>query len=238
MSVWAVLVAAGRGERLGEEQPKAFVRLGGRVMLAESLERLDLSPWVDAIVVVAPPEWEEPVIVLAEELAAGKVIASVTGGATRAESVRAGLAEVPEDAAVVLVHDAARPLVDDDVIERLLLALGEGYDGAVPALPVADTVKRVRDGVVVETLPRSELVAVQTPQAFVAPVLRAAAGGDGTDCASLVEAKGGRVRVVDGDPRLLKITTPDDLALVESWLAPAERLEFDESDETGDEDDE
>jgi 2-C-methyl-D-erythritol 4-phosphate cytidylyltransferase len=232
------VVAAGRGERLGDERPKAFARLAGRVLLAESVERLDASPWVDAIVVVAPPEWEEAVIVLAEELAAGKVAASVTGGATRAESVRAGLAEVPDEADVILVHDAARPLVTDALVERLIRALGEGYDGAIPALPVVDTVKRVRDGVVVETLPRAELVAVQTPQAFVAPVLRAAAAGEGTDCASLVEAAGGRVRVVEGDPRLLKITTPDDLALVESWLEPAEFVEFDESYEPDGEDDE
>lgn len=222
MSVWAILVAAGRGERLGDERPKAFARLGGRVLLAESLERLDGSGWVDAIVVVAPPEWEEAVIVLAEELAAGKVAASVTGGATRADSVRAGLAEVPEDAAVVLVHDAARPLLSDEVIERVLQPLAEGFDGAVPGLPVADTVKRVKGGVVVETLDRTELVAVQTPQAFVAPALRSAlASADSsraTDCASSVEARGGRVKVVEGDPRLLKITTPADLAQVESWL--------------------
>ncbi|MGZ4390119.1 MAG: 2-C-methyl-D-erythritol 4-phosphate cytidylyltransferase [Gaiellaceae bacterium] len=222
MSVWAILVAAGRGERLGDERPKAFARLGGRVLLAESLERLDASEWVDAIVVVAPPEWEEAVIVLAEELAAGKVAASVTGGATRADSVRAGLGEVPEDAAVVLVHDAARPLLSDDVIERVLQPLGEGFDGAVPGLPVPDTVKRVQGGVVVETLDRTELAAVQTPQAFVAPVLRSALASDdssrATDCASSVELQGGRVKVVEGDPRLLKITTPADLALVESWL--------------------
>jgi len=218
VSVWAVLVAAGRGERLGDERPKAFAALGGRVLLAESLERLDASPWIDALVVVAPPEWEEAVIVLAEELAAGKVAASVTGGETRAASVRAGLAEVPETAAVVLVHDAARPLVTDDVIERVLQPLGEGFDGAVPALPLADTVKRVRGETVVETLDRSDLVAVQTPQAFVAPALRAAADGEGTDCASLVERRGGRIRVVAGDPRLLKVTSPDDLRLVESWL--------------------
>ncbi len=218
MSVWAVLVAAGRGERFGDERPKAFARLGGRVLLAESLERLDASPWIDAIVVVAPPDWEEAVIVLAEELAAGKVAASVTGGGTRAASVRAGLAEVPDDAAVILVHDAARPLVTDELIERLIRALGEGYDGAVPCVAVTDTVKRVRDGAVVETLDRTELRAVQTPQVFVAAVLRAAAVGEGSDCASLVEANGGRIRAVEGDPHLLKITTPADLALVESWL--------------------
>lgn len=222
MSVWAVLVAAGRGERLGDERPKAFARLGDRVLLAESLERLDASEWVEAIVVVAPPEWEEAVIVLAEELAAGKVAASVTGGATRAASVRAGLAEVPEEAAVVLVHDAARPLLSDEVVGRVLQPLSEGFDGAVPGLPVADTIKRVRSRAVVETLDRSELVAVQTPQAFVAATLRAAIARDNlsqaTDCASSVEAAGGRVAVVEGDPRLLKITTPADLALVESWL--------------------
>jgi 2-C-methyl-D-erythritol 4-phosphate cytidylyltransferase len=218
VAVWAVLVAAGRGERLGDERPKAFARLGGRVLVAESLERLDASEWIDSIVVVAPPEWEEAVIVLAEELALGKVGSCVPGGETRAESVRAGLAEVPEDADVILVHDAARPLVTDEVIERLIVALGEGYDGAVPAVPVSDTIKRVRDGQVVETPDRGEFVSVQTPQAFVGPVLRAAAGGEGTDCASLVEAKGGRIRVVEGDPHLLKITTPADLALVESWL--------------------
>jgi 2-C-methyl-D-erythritol 4-phosphate cytidylyltransferase len=188
------------------------------VLVAESLERLDASAWIDAIVVVAPPEWEEAVIVLAEELALGKVVACVTGGETRAGSVRAGLAEVPDEADVILVHDAARPLVTDELIERLIQALGEGYEGAVPGLPVGDTIKRVRDGEVVETLDRGELVAVQTPQAFVAPVLQAAAAGEGTDCASLVEASGGRIRVVEGDPRLLKITTPSDLALVESWL--------------------
>jgi 2-C-methyl-D-erythritol 4-phosphate cytidylyltransferase len=218
VSVWAVLVAAGRGERLGDDRPKAFARLGGRVLLAESLERLDASDWIDAIVVVAPPGWEEAVVVLAEELAAGKVAASVTGGATRAESVRNGLAEVPDEAVVVLVHDAARPLVADDVIGRVLQPLSEGFDGAVPGLPLPDTVKRVQGGAVVETLDRSELVAVQTPQAFLTSALRAAAGGEGTDCASLVEARGGRIKVVEGDPRLLKITTPADLALVESWL--------------------
>ena len=222
MSVWAILVAAGRGERLGDERPKAFARLGERVLLAESLERLDDSGWIDAIVVVAPPEWEEPVIVLAEQLAAGKVAASVTGGATRADSVRAGLAEVPEDALVVLVHDAARPLVSEQVVERVLQPLSEGFDGAVPALPVADTIKRVDRSVVVETLDRSELVAVQTPQAFNASALRSALArntvSQATDCASAVEAAGGRIRVVEGDPRLLKITTPADLALVESWL--------------------
>jgi 2-C-methyl-D-erythritol 4-phosphate cytidylyltransferase len=218
VGVWAVLVAAGRGERLGDERPKAFARLGALPLLAEPLRRLDESEWIDGIVIVAPPEWEEPAILVAEEIGASKVASCVTGGATRSASVRIGVAEVPADADVVLVHDAARPLLPPELVPRLLEALAEGFDGAVPGLPVTDTVKRVRDGVVVETPSRDELVAVQTPQAFVAAVLRAAAAGEGSDCASLVEAAGGRIKVVPGDERLLKVTTPDDLRRVEALV--------------------
>jgi 2-C-methyl-D-erythritol 4-phosphate cytidylyltransferase len=222
VSVWAVLAAAGRGERLGSDRPKAFARLGGRPLLAESLERLERSDWIDAIVIAAPPEWEEPSILVAEEIAATKVSSAVTGGETRSESVRLALADVPAEAVAVLVHDAARPLLAEEVIERVLAPLGEGWDGAVPVLPLSDTVKRVDGERVVETLPRGELVAAQTPQAFAAEVLRQAVAGDvanATDCASLVEARGGRIKVVPGDPKLLKVTGADDLALVESWLA-------------------
>ena len=221
MSAWAVLVAAGTGERLGEERPKAFVRLGELPLLAEPLRRLDESAWVDAIVVAVPAGWEEPAILLAEELSATKVVASVTGGATRAETVRLALAEVPEDALVVLVHDAARPLVSDAVVERVLAPLADGWDGVEPGLPLADTVKRVERDAGVETVDREGLVGVQTPQAFLATTLREAYAGDvagATDCASLVEARGGRVRVVPGDRRLLKVTTREDLELVQSWL--------------------
>ncbi len=201
MSVWAVLVAAGRGERLGEDRPKAFVRLGELPLLAEPLRRLDESGWIDHVIVVAPPDWEEPAILL--------------------DSVRVGVAEVPDEAEVILVHDAARPLVGEAVLQRLIEALGQGYDGAVPTLAVADTVKRVQGGVVSETLDRSDLVTVQTPQAFIASVLRDALRTDGaqaTDCAALVEAAGGRVTTVEGDERLLKITTAADLKRVASWL--------------------
>jgi 2-C-methyl-D-erythritol 4-phosphate cytidylyltransferase len=219
--VWAILVAAGRGERVGADRPKAFAGLAGRPLLAESLERLEGSEWIEAIVVVASEGWEEPAILLSEELGAAKVRVAVTGGETRADSVRAGVAEVPEEAAVVLVHDAARPLLGADVIERVVAALGDGWDGAVPALRVADTVKRVNGDEVVETLERSELVAVQTPQAFLAEVLRraVAGGGDASDCAALVEAAGGRVRWVEGDFRLLKATTRADLAFLETLLS-------------------
>ena len=226
MSVWAILAAAGRGDRLGLERPKAFAPLNDRPLIAESLERLDASEWIEGIVVAAPPEWEEPCILVAEEVAAGKVAATVTGGASRSESVRNALAEVPADASVVLVHDAARPLVTEEVIERLMTALGDGWDAALPSLPIADTVKKVEGEAVTETLDRAGLVTVQTPQAFVAGALRAALTDPtlqhsvtkSPDCAALVEARGGRVRVVEGDRRLLKVTEPRDLELVASWL--------------------
>jgi len=221
--VWAVLVAAGRGERFGADRPKAFAKLRGRVLLAESLERLERSDWIEAIVIVAPVEWEEPAILLAEELSAGKVSSCTSGGATRAESVRAGVSEVPDDVPVILVHDAARPVLPEAVIERVITALGDGWDGAVPGLPFVDTIKRTgEDGAVLETLDRTRLVAVQTPQAFASAALRSALGGEiagATDCAALVEAAGGRVRIVDGDPSLLKVTTQSDLVLVETLLA-------------------
>jgi 2-C-methyl-D-erythritol 4-phosphate cytidylyltransferase len=220
MSVWAILVAAGRGERLGLDRPKAFAKLGDEPLLAEPLRRLDASPWVDAIVLVAPAGWEEPAILLAEEEGCDKVRACVAGGETRSDSVRAGLAEVPADALVVLVHDAARPLLADEVVERVLAPLSEGWDGVVPGLPVGDTLKRAgTDGDVQETVSRDGLWAVQTPQAFTAEALRRAQanGGEATDCAGLVEAAGGRVKIVEGDPRLLKVTTPADLETVAAW---------------------
>ena len=221
MGVWAILVAGGRGERLGLDHPKAFAKLGEDPLLAEPLRRLDDSGWIDAIVVVVPAGWEEPAILLAEELGCGKVSACVAGGDARADSVRAGLSEVPAEAIAVLVHDAARPLVSDEVIERVLAPLSEGWDGAIPGLPVSDTLKRVApDGSVVETVARDAVYAVQTPQAFPADVLRRALAGESaaTDCAGSVEAAGGRVKVVPGDPRLLKVTSQEDLARITSWL--------------------
>ena len=221
MSVWAILVAAGRGERLGLDRPKAFARLRGRPLLAESLERLDESEWIDSLVVVAPEGWDEPALYLAEELGCGKVVSCVPGGPERSDSVRLGLAEVPEDATVALVHDAARPLLPPEVIERVLVPLSEGWDAVVPALPIADTVKRVERETVVETLDREGLFTVQTPQAVVAPVLRKALAGTvgpASDCASLVERAGGRVKVVPGDPRLVKVTEAADLERLERLL--------------------
>lgn len=145
--------------------------------------------------------------------------ATVAGGDSRSESVRAGLAAVADAAEIVVVHDAARPLAPPSLFDAVIAAVRAGADGAVPALPVADTVKEVDGEQVVATLRRERLVAVQTPQAFRAERLRAAhaAGGGATDDAALVEAGGGRVVVVPGDPDNVKITTPRDLAWAE-WV--------------------
>jgi 2-C-methyl-D-erythritol 4-phosphate cytidylyltransferase len=221
---WAIVVAGGEGTRLGAERPKAFVRLGGRPLLAHSIDLFEDHPAVDRIVLVVPAEWEEPATLLADELAAGKVAAAVPGGETRALSVAAGLDEVAGDAEAVLVHDAARPFASPELVDRVLAALGE-HDGAIPVLPVTDTVKRVRDGVVAETLDRVELRSVQTPQAFRAVALRQAFSAPAgtvrgaTDCASLVEAAGFGVAAVAGEPENLKITAPEDLARAEARLA-------------------
>ena len=217
LTSWAIVVGAGDGRRLGEDRPKAFVGVGDEVMLARSVRMLDDHPALDGIVLVVPEGWEEPATLLADDLVAGKVSAAVTGGSTRAASVAAGLAAVPDDADLILVHDAARPFATPELVSRVLEALGQA-DAAVPGVPVTDTVKRVSGGFVAETPDRSALVAAQTPQGFRAEVLRRAYAqpaevlAGATDCASLVEATGGRVAVVEGDPGNLKVTTPDDLA--------------------------
>jgi 2-C-methyl-D-erythritol 4-phosphate cytidylyltransferase len=215
LTAWAVVVGAGDGARLGADRPKAFVGLGDRVLLAHSVALLEEHPAIDGIVLVVPEGWEEPASLLADDLAAGKVAAAVAGGATRAESVAAGLAEVPDDADLILVHDAARPFASAELVTAVLGALGDA-DGAVPGVPVTDTIKRVQGGRVADTPDRSQLVAVQTPQAFLAGTLRRAYGqaaetAAATDCASLVEALGGAVAVVPGEPANVKITTAADL---------------------------
>jgi 2-C-methyl-D-erythritol 4-phosphate cytidylyltransferase len=222
-SVWAVVAAAGDGRRLGRDRPKAFVKLGDRPLLAHAIDLFEGHERVDRMVVVVPGGWEEPTALLADELAAGKVVASVAGGPSRALSVAAGLAEVDVAAGAVLVHDAARPFASAELVDRVLDAL-EGADVAVPGLPVSDTVKRVRDGAAVETLDRSELRAVQTPQAFRAQALRRAYSGStdavsaATDCAQLVERSGGRVVVVEGEAANVKITDAADLERAEAFV--------------------
>ncbi len=205
-SVWTVVVAAGSGRRFGAA--KQYESLGGRRVLDWALDaaRALVRSVDDGIVLVVPPERAGDV-----EMGVDTVVA---GGATRSASVRAGLAAVPENASVVVVHDAARPLASPALFASVVSTLAEeGADAVVPGIPVTDTVKRVVGGAVVETLSRAELVAVQTPQAFRADVLRRAhaAGADATDDAALVEAIGGRVRVVPGEVTNAKITTTADL---------------------------
>ena len=226
VAVWAVVVAAGSGERLGADVPKAFVRFGEDPLIAASVAALDEHPGIDGIVLVVPAGWEERATFMADDIGASKASIAVAGGATRSDSVALGVAEVPPDAVLILVHDAARPLVPSDLVDRLLAGFSDGADGVIPALVVSDTVKRIdAAGRVLETLDRSELRLVQTPQAFQADVLRRAlAASDratGTDCASLVERVGGTVIVVPGDARALKITTRTDLARAEELRADA-----------------
>jgi 2-C-methyl-D-erythritol 4-phosphate cytidylyltransferase len=218
LETWAIVVAAGSGERLGADRPKAFVQLGDRPLVAASLGVLDDHDGIDGIVVAVPEGWEDRMSLLADDIAASKIAAAVAGGPSRGASVALALEAVPDSADFVLVHDAARPLLTAGLIDRVMAGLAEGYDGVVPALPVTDTVKRVdHRGLVIETLDRTTLRAVQTPQGFPAATLRRAieAAGDrlgsATDCAMLVESTGGRVVCVDGESDNLKITTGDDL---------------------------
>jgi len=220
--VWAIVVAAGSGSRFGNAVPKQFLDLGGQALVIRAVRA---AAACDGVVVVVPAANAE--LRLNEEgtFIVGGPGAVVAGGATRSASVRAGLAAVPDNAEIIVVHDAARPLATAELFERVVAAVRAGADGAVPGLPVPDTIKRVEAGgggtLVVETLDRPALRAIQTPQAFRAAVLRRAhaGGGDATDDAALVEALGATVVVVDGDPANLKITGPDDLARAEALLA-------------------
>jgi 2-C-methyl-D-erythritol 4-phosphate cytidylyltransferase len=215
MGVWAVVVAGGSGARFG--RPKQFELLAGRPVVSWSVAAC--RPVADAVVLVLPAD-------ALEETFGADVV--VSGGATRSASVRRGLSVVPPDTEVVVVHDAARPLATPAlfgaVVDAVRTSPGGAVAGAVCALPVADTLKRVSDGTgapfVVETLDRRPLVAVQTPQAFRGEVLRAAHVGDpeATDDAALVEALGAAVQVVAGDPANVKLTTPADLAYLEHLM--------------------
>jgi 2-C-methyl-D-erythritol 4-phosphate cytidylyltransferase len=216
---WAIIVGAGAGDRLGADRPKAFVRFRGRTLLAASVAAFDDHEGIDGIVCVVPAGYEERASLVVDDLLADKVSSAVAGGLTRARSVAEGLTAVPQSARFVLVHDAARPLVSSAVIDRVLAGLATGADAVIPGVPLADTVQRVEGGVVVETLRRDELVAVQTPQGFARVVLAEALAAEfdgATDCASLVERTGRAVTVVDGDPVNYKITTLEDLARAEA----------------------
>jgi 2-C-methyl-D-erythritol 4-phosphate cytidylyltransferase len=194
--IWTIVVGGGSGQRFGTL--KQYERLGERRVIDHA--RAVAEAACDGVVVVVPA-------------ADADREGAVAGGATRSESVRAGLAAVPADATIICVHDAARPFATPELFGRVIDAVVAGADGAVPAVAVTDTIKIVADGAVVSTPDRSSLVAVQTPQAFRADILRRAhQGGDAsTDDAALVEQIGGHVVVVAGEPDNRKITHPDDL---------------------------
>lgn len=207
MRTWAIVVAAGSGSRFGG--PKQFERLGGRRVLDWSLAAA--AEACDGVVCVLPPPTDDHDEPLADH--------AVAGGDTRSASVRAGLAAVPDDADVIVVHDAARPVAGASLFRAVVDAVVDGADAAIPAIPLHDTIRHTTDGVV----NRAELVAVQTPQAFRAGVLRSAHAGtaDATDDAALVESIGGSVTVVPGDPHNLKITDPGDLRVAAVFLEGA-----------------
>jgi 2-C-methyl-D-erythritol 4-phosphate cytidylyltransferase len=210
MSVVGIIPAGGSGERLGADRPKAFVVCAGRPLLEWSLEAM--RGVCDRVIVAAPHGWDGP-----EDF--------VRGGDSRSASVSNALAAAPE-ASVAVVHDAARPLVTRELIERCLAALEPGVDAAIAAAPMSDTVKEAGpDGRVLRTLDRSSLWAAQTPQVFRAEALREALNRDAaalaaaTDDASLVEDLGGTVRVVEAPPENIKVTRESDLRIVEALLA-------------------
>jgi 2-C-methyl-D-erythritol 4-phosphate cytidylyltransferase len=207
VQVWAIVVAAGGGTRFGAA--KQFIRLGNASVLDRAVGVAREAS--DGVVVVLPAdaEWDPP-----------PGVCTTTGGATRSDSVRAGLAEIPSDVDVIVVHDAARPLASRRLFAAVIDAVENGADAAVPGLPIVDTVKRVHDDQVVETVSRDGLIVVQTPQAFRAPALRSAhdARGVDTDDAALVEATGGKVVVVEGERRNLKLTLVDDLELAQALI--------------------
>ena len=209
MSTWAVVVAAGSATRFG--RPKQYEVLGGRRVMDWSLDAARRSG--DGVVVVVPPERLHQAEPGAD--------AVVGGASSRSGSGRCGLAAVPAGAEVVVVHDAARPLAMASLYASAVSAVRAGADGAVCAVPLTDTLKRVKGSTVVETVDRRNLWVAQTPQAFVAGVLRRAhaAAPEATDDAALVEAAGGTLAVVEGDARNLKLTGPGDLVVAEALLA-------------------
>jgi 2-C-methyl-D-erythritol 4-phosphate cytidylyltransferase/2-C-methyl-D-erythritol 2,4-cyclodiphosphate synthase len=216
----AIIAAAGSGERFGALIPKALIQLGDRTLIEHSVSAL--SGVADQIIVTAPAGFEEKFRTLL-----GNTVTVVTGGATRSESVRLGLAQVLCDVNYVLVHDAARALASPALVQRVVDALKAGDAAVIPGLAQTDTVKVVdADGFVTSTPDRSALRRVQTPQGFTYGALQAAhaSGADATDDAALVESIDKKVRIIEGEERALKITTPSDLATALSFLGDATKF--------------
>ncbi|GAB3945778.1 2-C-methyl-D-erythritol 4-phosphate cytidylyltransferase [Corynebacterium tapiri] len=222
LPVVAVVAAAGRGTRLGLDIPKAFVELAGSTLVERSVAALRESGMVDETIVVVSADMQEQARALFPDTQAVRL---VQGRGERADSVMAGLEAIDHDEAIVLVHDAARALTPPDLVRRVVREVAEGAAGAIPVVPVADTIKQVDGTRVVATPDRSTLRAVQTPQGFQLAALREAnlkyfghptPGFVATDDASLMELAGHTVHCVEGDARAFKVTTPWDLALAET----------------------
>ncbi len=217
MSISVIIPAGGSGERLGAKLPKALVQLAGRTLIEHAVAQM--SPIADEIIVAAPKGLERTF----QELLGSEIIV-VTGGITRTESVNAGLRLLSKDAKFVLVHDAARPLASTDLARRIIKELQAGADAVIPGLKVADTIKRVNvDGFVTKTPNRAKLRAIQTPQGFTRETLVTAhkLNSEATDDAALVEELDIPVKVILGEDRALKITTPDDLGRAQRFLLGA-----------------
>ena len=231
--MWAIVVAGGTGRRFGGF--KQFLPLAGVPVASWSIRAA--CTVADGVVLVVPSDASPgsdqsvaddgglPAPGATGDAAFGATTV-VAGGDTRAASVRAGLAAVPGDVGIIVIHDAARPLASPELFASVVAAVRSGdAHGVIPVVPVSDTLKRVEDGVVVGTVDRDGLVAVQTPQAFVAEALRSAHrdGGEATDDAGLLEAAGLPIATVEGDPRNLKLTRPEDLVLAEALMSGASR---------------
>lgn len=210
---WTIVCAGGAGHRFG--QAKQYVELGEQRLIDHAVANAAAA---SEFVVVGAPAAD--VDELRWSFASTK-IKVIPGGVLRSDTVRCALEVIPASADIIVVHDAARPLAPPSLFQAVIAAVEAGADAAIPALKVPDTVKRVHGELVVETLDRNELVLVQTPQAFRADVLRAAHVGnpDATDDAALVERAGGKVVVVEGTPAANKVTTPDDLLVMQRWLS-------------------
>jgi 2-C-methyl-D-erythritol 4-phosphate cytidylyltransferase len=225
-SAVAVVPAGGVGVRMGGGRPKQYLTLGGAPILVHTLRALARCRLLE---VAAPADRVEATRALLARFRVPRVLAVVAGGEERQESVKLGLEAVPSEAAWVVVHDAVRPFITPEIVERVLIA-ARVPGAATCGWPVRETVKRVRDKVVESTLPREGLWLTQTPQAFRRALLAEAhdkAARDGyraTDDAMLVERLGGRVSMVEGLPQNLKITTPDDLKAARAWIGGGRRI--------------
>jgi 2-C-methyl-D-erythritol 4-phosphate cytidylyltransferase len=222
----ALVPAAGRGERLGPGVPKALRPLGGIPMLVHAVRALAASRVVDVVVVAAPEDSAETVSAMLTGQSFGADVVVVTGGDTRQDSVARALLTLPDDVDVVLVHDAARPLVPVEVVTAVASSVRSGYPAVVPGLPVVDTIKEIDEASqVLRTIDRSHLVAIQTPQGFERHILqRAHASVDlddspATDDAGLVERLGVTVHVIPGHEEAFKVTRPFDVVMAEAVLA-------------------